>query len=114
MTKSTNDLKAETAASVYLQMRGYKIVERNWQRPRSKIDIIASKGGSIHFVEVKYRSNDDTFSDDVTISPSRLLQMQRSAWGWIDETKWQGGYVLSSVELAGPNFTVLGFIENVI
>jgi hypothetical protein len=40
--------------------------------------------------------------------------MQRSAWGWIDETKWQGGYVLSSVELAGPNFTVLGFIENVI
>jgi Holliday junction resolvase-like predicted endonuclease len=48
MTKSTNDLKAETAASVYLQMRGYKIVERNWQRPRSKIDIIASKGGSIH------------------------------------------------------------------
>jgi Holliday junction resolvase-like predicted endonuclease len=66
------------------------------------------------FVEVKYRSNDDTFSDDVTISPSRLLQMQRSAWGWIDETKWQGGYVLSSVELAGPNFTVLGFIENVI
>ena len=26
--------KAEKAASVYLEMRGYGIIERNWRRPR--------------------------------------------------------------------------------
>ena len=35
-----------------------------------------------------------------------------TSWAWVEEYKWHGEYVLSAVEIAGPNFTVLGFIEN--
>jgi putative endonuclease len=106
--------KAEIAASVYLEMRGYKVLERNWRRPRSEIDIIASKDQAIHFVEVKYRRHDDQGSGLDAITPAKLLHMRRAAWAWVDENEYKGEYVLSAVEIGGPDFTVLGFIENVI
>lgn len=105
--------KAERAAAVYLEMRGFKIVEQNWHRPRCEIDIIASKDGVIHFVEVKYRFKDDQGSGIDAITPTKLKQMRRAAWTWVDESKWPGEYVLSAVEISGSKFTILSFIENV-
>ena len=104
--------KAEIAASTYLEMRGYKIIERNWRRPRAEIDIVATKDGVVHFVEVKYRRTDEQGGGLEAVTPTKLKQMQRAAWLWVSETKWTGEYVLSVVELAGPTFTVIGFIEN--
>lgn len=104
--------KAEKAASLYLEMRGYKIIERNWRRPRAEIDILALKDGVMHFVEVKYRATDEQGGGLEAITASKLKQMQRAAWLWVSESKWQGDYVLSVVELAGPGFTVMSFIEN--
>jgi Holliday junction resolvase-like predicted endonuclease len=114
MTTRETGRKAEIAASVYLEMRGYKIVERNWRRPSAEIDIIAMKDEVIHLVEVKYRHSDEQGSGLDAITPTKLKQMRRAAWLWVDETKWRGEYVLSAVEIAGPNFSVLGFVESVI
>lgn len=52
-----NDLGkwGETAVADYLAGRGYAIVERNWRLGKIEIDIIASKGADIVFVEVKTR-----------------------------------------------------------
>jgi putative endonuclease len=105
--------KAEAAARVYLEMRGFKIIEQNWRRPRAEIDIIAQKDGVVHFIEVKYRAKDDQGSGLDAITPTKLKQMQRAAWFWADEYKWHGEYVLSAIELSGPQFTVMSFIENV-
>lgn len=114
MTNTTNTgRKAEQAAKVYLEMRGFKIIEQNWRRPRCEIDIIASKDGVIHFVEVKYRFNDDQGGGLDAITASKLKQMQRAAWSWVDEAKYHGEYVLSAVEIAGADFAIIGFIENV-
>ena len=113
MKSTETGRKAEAAARVYLEMRGFKVIEQNWRRPRSEVDIIAEKDGIIHFIEVKYRFKDDQGSGLDAITPTKLKQMRRAAWGWVEETKWHGEYVLSAVEIAGPNFTVLGFIENV-
>lgn len=113
MTSTETGRKAEAAARVYLEMRGFKIIEQNWRRPRCEIDIIASKDGVIHFVEVKYRFNDDQGSGIDAITPTKLKQMQRAAWTWVDESKWHGEYVLSAVEIAGREFTIMGFIENI-
>lgn len=113
MTTTETGRKAERAAAVYLEMRGYKILEQNWRRPRCEIDIIATKDGVVHFVEVKYRFADDQGSGLDAITPTKLRQMQRAAWTWVDESKWRGEYVLSAVEIAGPQFTVMSFIENV-
>lgn len=113
MTSTETGRKAEQAARVYLEMRGFKILEQNWRLPRYEIDIISSKGGVIHFVEVKYRYKDDQGSGFDAITETKLKQMKRAAWAWVDENKWQGEYVLSAVEIAGNKFSVIGFVENV-
>jgi putative endonuclease len=112
MTTTDTGHRAELAAKVYLEMRGYRIIEQNWRRPRAEIDIIAEKDGVIHFVEVKYRFDDEQGGGLEAITPTKLKQMQRAAWLWTDESKWRGEYVLSAIELAGPGFAVLSFIEN--
>lgn len=105
--------KAEAAARTYLEMRGFKVLEQNWRRPRAEIDIVAQKDGVVHFVEVKYRFDDGQGGGLEAITPTKLKQMRRAAWLWVDETKYHGQYVLSAVEIAGKNFTVLGFVEDV-
>jgi putative endonuclease len=113
MTSTETGRKAERAAVVYLEMRGFKIIEQNWRRPRCEIDIIAEKDGVIHFVEVKYRFGDGQGGGLEAITSSKLKQMQRAAWVWVDEYKGRGQYVLSAIELAGPGFAVLSFIEDI-
>lgn len=105
--------KAEAAAAVYLKMRGYTIIEQNFRRPRCEIDIIAQKDDTVFFVEVKYRQNYDQGGGLEVITASKLKQMKFAAEIWVTETKWTGQYQLSAVELAGPEFSVMNFIEDV-
>lgn len=112
MSTTETGRKAETAARVYLEMRGFKIIEQNWRLPRYEIDIVASKDEVIHFIEVKYRFKDDQGSGFDAITETKIKQMRRAAWAWVDENKWHGEYVLSAVEIAGKHYSVIGFIEN--
>jgi putative endonuclease len=105
--------QAEKAARTYLEMRGFEVLEQNWRVPRHEIDIIARKNDVVHFIEVKYRYNDDQGSGFDAITASKLKHMRQAAWAWVDENEYPGEYVLSAVEIAGRDFTVIGFIENV-
>lgn len=105
--------KAEKAASTYLEMRGYKVLERNWRRPRCEIDIIAEKDGTIYFVEVKYRRGNDQGGGLEAITPTKLKQMRYAATSWLVETKWRGPSQLAAIELTGPDFTVLSFLDDI-
>ncbi|HSW85690.1 MAG TPA: YraN family protein [Candidatus Saccharimonadales bacterium] len=112
MTTVSTGHQAETAAKVYLEMRGFHIIEQNWRKPRYEIDIIAQKHGVIYFVEVKYRFGNQQGGGFEAITSSKLQHMRNAAWAWVDEQKWHGEYVLSAIELAGPDFSILSFIEN--
>lgn len=105
--------KAESAARAYLEMRGFKILEQNWRRPRCEIDIIATKSNVIHFIEVKYRKDDSQGGGIEAINSEKLKKMRLGAWVWVDENKYHGEYVLSAIEIIGSKFSVIGFIENV-
>lgn len=48
----------EGRAVRYLKKNGYKIVARNYRTPFGEVDIVASKGDCLAFVEVKARSGD--------------------------------------------------------
>jgi len=54
--KATGD-KGEEIAAVYLVKNGYQMVERNWRFRRWEVDIIATKGRFLHFIEVKTRKS---------------------------------------------------------
>ena len=47
----------EEQAAHYLQRKGYDIVERDWRSGHRDLDIIATDGDSVVFVEVKSRRN---------------------------------------------------------
>jgi len=46
----------ENIAVRYLMDRGFTIIERNYTKKWGEIDIIAQKGGVVHFIEVKSKS----------------------------------------------------------
>jgi putative endonuclease len=94
-------------------MRGFKILEKNWRRPNCEIDIIAYKDAAIHFIEVKYRKDDNQGGGIEAINQTKLKKMRQGAWTWVEENKYHGQHVLSAIELMGKNYTVMSFIENV-
>lgn len=47
----------EDLACKYLQDKGYKIIERNFEARQGEIDIIAKDKNELVFIEVKTRSN---------------------------------------------------------
>jgi putative endonuclease len=58
-----NDAKgrrAETIAALYLQMKGYRILARRVQTRVGEIDLVARKGDTLVFVEVKARATLDS------------------------------------------------------
>lgn len=105
--------KAEVAARVYLEMRGFKIMEQNWRRPQAEVDLIALKDNVVHFVEVKYRMKNEQGGGLEAITPTKLRRMQRGAEIWVEESKWSGEFTLSGIEIAGPQYSVLNFVENI-
>jgi putative endonuclease len=113
MNSTQRGLKAEAAARVYLEMRGYIVLEQNWRRPRAEIDIIARKDNVVYFVEVKYRVTDQQGGGLDAITATKLRQMQRAAELWVEEEKYRGQYQLAAIEIAGDNFAVMSFIDNV-
>ena len=68
----------EDKATEYLQHHGYRIIERDWKSGRRDIDIIATDGNEVVFVEVKPRHN-RLFGDPEEAVDYRKLQNLRLA-----------------------------------
>lgn len=47
--------RGERRTALYLRLRGYRILERNWVSHHKEVDIIAKRGKTVAFVEVKTR-----------------------------------------------------------
>lgn len=73
---------AEDEAAKFLQNKGYKIIDRNWKTKYCEIDIIAKKNNVIHFVEVKYRRQENQGGGLAAITHKKLKQMQFAAEIW--------------------------------
>ena len=61
---------AESAAALFLRLKGYGILEKNFKPPRGtgagEIDLIAKKGKTVVFVEVKRRQTTDAAAESVS------------------------------------------------
>ena len=47
--------RAEWMAQTWLRLKGYRLLARRFKRPIGEIDIIAKRGQTLVFVEVKHR-----------------------------------------------------------
>jgi len=60
-TQKTGQL-GEDICCRFLVKRGFEIVERNYTRKWGEIDVVASKSGKTHFIEVKSKSVGNVFA----------------------------------------------------
>lgn len=87
MTQTRTELgkKAEDAAVVYLQARGYRVLARNYRNPFGEIDIIAQDGPMLCFVEVRSRAETWHGHPFESISPAKQRKLTRAAQGFLVE-----------------------------
>ncbi|OGO46590.1 MAG: YraN family protein [Chloroflexi bacterium RBG_16_64_32] len=77
MTRARRDLGAfgERVAAAHLEATGYRIRERNFRTREGEIDIIAERGETLVFVEVRTRRGDalGTAAESVTASKAARI-----------------------------------------
>ncbi len=95
---------AEEKATEFYITEGYAIRERNWRLNKIEIDIIAQKGETIIFVEVKARSGRDMDPVDA-VTPEKMRLMAKGADSYLRRLK--GRY-----EYRYDIFTLTGDMEN--
>ena len=67
-------LSAESRAATLLLAKGYRILARRFKTPVGEIDIVASRRGTIVFVEVKARESFDAAAEALTArQQSRII-----------------------------------------
>lgn len=71
--------KGEELAVSYLIKKGYVILEQNFQKGYSEIDIIALDGETLVFVEVKTRNSDEFGLPEEAITGWKIKTLIRSA-----------------------------------
>lgn len=74
--------RGEAIAARYLWEAGYEILERNWRCPQGEIDLIASDGDELVFVEVKTRSSLLFGHPLESITLAKLARLRRLAAAW--------------------------------
>lgn len=57
MNKRQIGSRYEELAAVYLQEKGYKVLEQNYRCIQGEVDLICRQGSCLVFVEVKYRGD---------------------------------------------------------
>ena len=85
----------ESVASQFLQTKGFTILKRNYLKPWGEIDIIAAKGNTVRFVEVKAvsreilplisRENND-YRPEEQVHAAKLKKIARTAELYMNDT----------------------------
>ena len=87
MAMNGNGGIGETYAAKYLTDNGYTVLASNYSCRFGEIDIIASKGGIVAFVEVKTRVSDSFAKAMENVTPEKLRRVVTTAGLWISQNK---------------------------
>jgi putative endonuclease len=85
-------LRAESLASLWLRLKFYRIVARNFAAPGGEIDIVARRGSVVVFVEVKARPRMDMAQE--AIGAVKVARISRAARMWLARNGWAADLVL--------------------
>lgn len=71
--------RGETLAAWYLRLKGWRILAQRVKTPRGEVDLVARRGKTVAFVEVKWRAN--ALDLDLAIDAWRLRRVIAAAEG---------------------------------
>ena len=85
-------MTSERIALAWLLLRGWRVLARNYLVRGGEIDLIAAKGSTIAFIEVKARFSIETARTSIT--PQKRQRISRAAAHWLSRNRWAVEYVL--------------------
>ena len=102
-TKSRKEIGAigEKVAAEYLTRYGFAIVDRNVLRKTGELDLVAKKGESLHFVEVKTNlveefpkeeSREDEYDPSLNLHEAKIRKVARTGEWYVMEKNWDGDW----------------------
>ena len=75
--------KGEELAAAWLTGNGYTILHRNWRHGRYEVDIIASRQGVIHIIEVKCRQSTAFGPPEASVCRRKISHLLQAASAWL-------------------------------
>ena len=100
----------EDAATAWYEDAGYEVLERNWSRREGEVDLIARRGRTVVFCEVKTRTSDRYGSGAEAVLPAKQRRIRRLASRWLTELTPASGRALVEVRFDVVSITA-GEIE---
>lgn len=92
--------RGESLAAWYLRLKGWRILARRVKTPRGEVDLVARRGRTVAFIEVKWRSNAADL--DLAIDPWRLKRVIAAAEGIAPRFMQSGDDLRVDVLLLAP------------
>lgn len=95
MSKSHRKIgdEGEDLAAEYLESKGWLIIDRNYFFEKAEIDIVATDGNFIVFVEVKLRSGTYFGRPEDFVTPGKEKNIKKAAEAWVYERKMETALV---------------------
>lgn len=105
--------RGEAAARSYLQRRGYTIEAVNYRCRWGEVDIVASHGGVLVFVEVRTRRGQSFGSPQESITPRKRERLILTAQHYLQEHDIDGHWRIDLVAIEADGRGVVRRIEQV-
>lgn len=74
---------AERLAADLLRQGGYAVIEQRFRHHRHDIDLVARRGTTVVFVEVKARTSSRFGGAALAVTPLKQLELVRAAAAWL-------------------------------
>jgi putative endonuclease len=101
--------EGEARAAVYLERKGYRVLERNAQAGGVEIDLVVSCGPRVVFVEVKTRRSQSAGAPHEAVDARKQARLRRGAAAWLRERGRRAPAVRFDVVccyVAGPSWRI--------
>ncbi len=114
---SHNELgkEGEEMAARWLKENGFDLLHRNWRHSHYEIDIVATKGKFLHFVEVKARKASPFGYPEDSVTRKKFKNLQKAADEYLFLNPGHSwiSYDILSITLHGDKEAEYFFIEDV-
>jgi putative endonuclease len=98
----------EERAAQWYAHRGYLVLDRNWRCDRGELDLVATDGRAVVFVEVKARRDERFGSASAAVGERKQQTLRTLAARWFAEhPEWRGDMRFDVVAITGARLEVI-------
>lgn len=102
--------RGEDIASLWLEEQGYALVARNWKTKLCEIDIVASREGTLYFIEVKHRKSGGQGGGIAAVTSKKQRRMKFAATVYAQFEQYGGDARLGVITTTGEPASFESFL----